>query len=460
MVEPGTSALTAAPPASRPSLARGPSWPAIGLMTGLVLILIAAVVPPLFGWTVHALGIAPVSARWDPRVGWGTGPALLLGIATVRWAPQLAGSLRWRRLLAGSFVLGAGWLSALATVDGWHGIGHVLGTNDEYLPTARRVTSISALLHEFVARIPATSASPWPTHVAGHPPGALLFFIALVRSGLGGGLAAGWVVVLIAATTPLAVLVALRALGAESSARRVAPVLVVGPAAIWTAVSADAMFAAVAAWALCALAIAATARGTRAMIGWSLCAGLLFGACLLLSYGLALLAVPALAVLLIARNPRPLLGAVAGVLVVVLGCAAAGFLWWQGFTALHGRYYAGLARVRPAAYWVWADLAALCVCAGPLLGASIGVVAQRARRLRALDGPDRTVVLLTLAACACIGLADLSFMSKAETERIWLPFVPWLLLGAALLPEAWRRRALAGQVTVALLVQTLLFTHW
>ena len=44
-------------------------------------------------------------------------------------------------------------------------------------------------------------------------------------------------------------------------------------------------------------------------------------------------------------------------------------------------------------------------------------------------------------------------MSKAEVERIWLPFVPWILLSCALLPEGWRRRGLVLQLAVALAVQ-------
>ena len=60
---------------------------------------------------------------------------------------------------------------------------------------------------------------------------------------------------MIAATTALAVLVTLRALGAEAVARRAAPFLVLGPAAVFMAVSADAVFAAVAAWGLAALAV-------------------------------------------------------------------------------------------------------------------------------------------------------------------------------------------------------------
>jgi hypothetical protein len=51
-------------------------------------------------------------------------------------------------------------------------------------------------------------------------------------------------------------------------------------------------------------------------------------------------------------------------------------------------------------------------------------------------------------------------MSKGEVERIWLPFVPWLLVLCALLPGRWRRLTLALQVLTALLVQHLLVTGW
>ena len=53
-----------------------------------------------------------------------------------------------------------------------------------------------------------------------------------------------------------------------------------------------------------------------------------------------------------------------------------------------------------------------------------------------------------------------SLATKAEVERIWLPFVPWLLLGTALLPEGARRPALAVQVIAAFGIQHLLATPW
>ena len=80
----------------------------------------------------------------------------------------------------------------------------------------------------------------------------------------------------------------LRRLGAEDVARRAAPFLVLAPAAIWVAVSADAVFAAVAAWGLAALAVASPPTGPTAVAGGR-AAGLLLGLLPLLSYGLLLL---------------------------------------------------------------------------------------------------------------------------------------------------------------------------
>ncbi|MGW5672640.1 hypothetical protein ACWEVO_32705, partial [Micromonospora sp. NPDC003776] len=67
-------------------------------------------------------------------------------------------------------------------------------------------------------------------------------------------------------------------------------------------------------------------------------------------------------------------------------------------------------------------------------------------------------VLLPAGAALVVLTADLSGMSKAEVERIWLPFVVWLLVAAAHLPAPARRWWLAGQALTALAVNHLLFT--
>ncbi|SDD75742.1 hypothetical protein [Nocardioides lianchengensis] len=439
-----------------------PWVPWIGLVGCLLLVAAAFAVPALRDWDVwpraprsRADGeLAPLHGYWEPKLfGPGTLPAVLVAVLGWRYGSAFAGRLSWRRLLLVSYVVAVVWLLALALVDGTDGISRVLGSDYEYLPSAREVTDVPALLDGYVARIPMDAANNWPTHPAGHPPLALLFFVGLVKVGLGGDLVAGLVVIVLAATTAPAVLTTLRTLGSEVVARRAAPFLVLTPAAVFMAVSADALFAAVGAWGIACLAVAATRTGP-AWIGWSVLAGLVLGASVLMSYGLPLLGLVCLAVLTAARSWRPLPIAVLAALAPVLLFAALGFSWWEAYPVLHDRYWDGIAADRPASYWLWGNLAALAVSAGPLLGASLVYAGAAWRRV------DRAALLLVAGAAAAIVAADLSRMSKAEVERIWLPFIPWLTLSAALLPERWRRWGLGLQVLSALVVQQLLYTSW
>jgi hypothetical protein len=431
----------------------------IGLSVAGVLIAGAIAIPATTGWKVYVT-FPPLHAQWSPHLGPGTVPAVALAFLAIRYGVDVAARVRWRTLLIGAFAAGLLWLASLALVDGPSGLGAILDSRHEYLRTARAITDVSALLHEFVSRIPIDAVDNWPAHVAGHPPGAVLFFWVLVQLGLGAWPAAGSAVVLLAATTPIAVLVTLRRLDAETSARAAAPFLVLGSAAIWMAVSADGVFTVFAAWGLCCLAVAATSRSRWAVAGSGLASGLLLGFCVFLSYGMLLLGLLALAVFLAARNWLPLPWALAGAVGVAGSFWFAGFAWWQAYPVLVERYWDGIASKRPGGYWVWGNLAALAFSAGPIVGAALATALARARRLLDPQRTDRVVVLLTLGATAAILLADLSMMSKAEVERIWLPFVPWLLVSVALLPERWRRYCLAGQLCFALLVQHLLSTGW
>ena len=431
-----------------------------GVTIAVILVALAMAVPAVLDWDVHVRHFPPLHADWDPRVGPGTVPAVVLALLAAWRAVDLAERMRWRTLLVTAYLAGVGWMLSLALVDGRAGVGQILGTNYEYLRTARATTDLHHTLETYVSRIPYDAEpSNWPVHIAGHPPGALTFFVVLVRLGLGSDLAAGLVVTLLAATTAVAVLVTLRTLGAEPAARRAAPFLVLGPAAVWQCVSADGMFAAVAAGGIAALAVAASRSRRASALAWSLVSGLLLGCCVMLSYGLPLLALLALAVLAVARSWRPLLPAAVAALAVVLTYAAFGFAWWDALPALHQRYWDGVASRRPAAYWMWGNLAALTVSAGPLVGAGLAQLAVRAREGRR-DAGVRVVLWLSGAAVAMVAAADLSQMSRAEVERIWLPFVPWLLVSCALLPDRWRRPGLVLQVAVALAVQHLLSTGW
>ena len=446
-------------------------WAAVGWVGCVALMLAAVLVPRLTGWNVRINDWPPLHGEWDPRVGPGTlaaaGIAALVTWQSARWAELLP----WRRLLLVTYGVCLAWILALATVDGLDGIGQILEDDYEYLPTARRrADDFPAMLEEYVSRI-SYDAYPrnWPVHIAGHPPGAVLFFIVLVRIGLGGGLAAGLVVTAVAATTALAVMTTLRVLGAEDQARRAAPYLAVGPAAIWQGVSGDAVFAAVGCWGVATLAAAAVARRPGVAAAWSVVAGLLLGYLVMMSYGLwlyGLIAVVTLGLGVTLRTTArwapfaivlPLTAVVAA--GVVGAFAAYGFLYWDAVPELRERYVEGVGGRRPASYWVWGGLGAFGFSAGPAVGASVGVLLWQVRH-RVRGASTKVVTWLAAAGVAMVLLADASQMSKAEVERIWLPFAPWALAACALLPSRWWRVGIGLQVVAALVVQHLVRTTW
>ena len=436
-----------------------------GAMTSVLLLALAATIAHLPGVEVHAGPAAPLFAEWRPRLGVGTPPVLLLfaWCATDRlW--HASHTETWGRLLVGAWLLGLAWMVSLALVDGLAGIGSVLTHHTEYLVSARSVDDVGELLRTFVARIPLNAKGHWPVHVAGHPPGALLVFVGLDRLGLGSGLASGLVVCALAATTPVSVAVAGRALGFAPQIRTVLPFLVIGPFALWQAVSADAVFAATAGWtvALAALAARATRPGRAGCL--AIGSGMLLGVCALLSYGLPLVGFLVVAAMAAGagwslRMARLIVAAaLAGAAVLAL-LAVLGYSYWEAYPALHQRYWDGLAAARPNSYWLWGNLAVLTVSAGPVMWGCLTAALPRLRV--ALYRPtEHPLLVLVTGATVAMAVADLSLMSKAEVERIWLPFLPWLLLSTALLPTRWRRRALVGQAFIAVLTQHLLATPW
>ena len=398
---------------------------------------------------------APLSGRRLAHIGWGTPAAVAIAAAVVGWGPAVAQRLSWRPLLALTWLTGFGWATALALIDGFNqGFASKFTGRDDYRYEIARFADIGAALHVFTSRIRDGAPDSWNTQVSGHPPGAILVFVGLDRIGLGGATGAGVVVTAVGASAAAAILVTLRALGEEAVARRAAPFLAVAPAAIWIAVSADAFFAGVVAWGLALLAWAAT-RSTRCPTAAAITAGVLLGLGIYLSYGLVLMAVPAVAILLAARTPRPLIGALLGALAVAAAFAAAGFWWFDGYAEVRVRYYQGVGAARPYLYWVWANCASL-LCAVGLASAAALPRALSWPKLRA----STPLHVLVAAFLVAVTLADLSGLSKAETERIWLPFALWILAAAALLPPASHRFWLALQAGGALAINHLILTNW
>ena len=432
-----------------------------------ILVVAAFVVPHLhLGWlspVVHQppgeyrilAGTAPLLGSWMPHASPATPCAVILAIAVVGWGPMMARRMPWLVLVATAWLTALAWTMALTLIDGWK-IGFVdrIAGSFNYLFDVHHVHGIHAFFQHYASHIPSPRPGSWDIESSAHPPLGLLTFVLLHRMGLSGPAWASLFVVVVGTSAAAAVLIAVRTLSGEHVARRVAPFVALAPAAVWIGVSADAYYAGVAAWALTLLALAA-AGTVRHAVFLALASGVLFGCTVYLSYGLILMAIPATAVLFSARNYRPLVPAGLGALAVAALVTALGFWWFTGLALLRQRYLSTIAMDRPFAYWVWGDLAAL-ICA---IGLPAAVALRRAFdgvRLRARSG----INVLLVSMVAAVAVADLSGMSKAETERIWLPFAVWLVAAPALLPRRSHRYSLAVQAVGALIINSLLHTTW
>jgi hypothetical protein len=159
---------------------------------------------------------------------------------------------------------------------------------------------------------------------------------------------------------------------------------------------------------------------------------------------------------------RPWLVSTAGVALVAGLHLALGFSWFTGLARLRVRYYQQTAADRPYAYFVWANLAAWLVAWSPLLAyGAVRAVAVLVRARRTGWTQDLVVALVSLAGTAGALLADLSALSKAETERIWLAFGVAAYAAMALVHSRWGAAvALVLTAGWAIMVNSLLDTGW
>jgi len=390
------------------------------------------------------LGAPPLFGQWDLDLGPGVLPAVGVAAAVTLLAPSLAATLRWRPLLGTAALAALTWAVALALTEGPDGIHVPLQGPSDYLASVPAVGSPGEFLSTFTDRI-----DGYATHVRSHPPGMVLALWGLGELGLGGSWPAAVLILLIAASAVPAVLIATRAVAGESVARRAAPFVVLAPGAVWIATTADALFMGVGAWAVALTILAIKARGARADL-LAAGGGIVFGLAIFLSAGLALLAAIPLGVAAAAGRLRPLAVTALGAGSVVLAFAAAGYWWFDGFAAIREQYAGSVASTRPYDFFLLANLAAFALAAGPATAAGLALLRHRA------------TWLLVGGALVAVLLADLSGMSKAEVERIWLPFLPWVLIAAVALPRGRRvrRAALGAQAGLAIAIQVGVAMIW
>ncbi len=421
------------------------------LVTSSVLALYLAllVIANRWGESLLARGVRlqimtpPLNGALDWRPGRSVVPAAICGVVLLVGLPQVSARCRWSTVLVVSALGSIAWAITLALVDGSEALTEPLLRN-QYLNSIYQVGDLHSYLATFTERLPG-----YNIHTKGHPPGFVVLLWAMDHLGFGG---VRWEAALVfagGAAAVVAVMVAVRDVAGDVVARRSAAFLVLTPAAIaWT--SGDPFFAGVGAWAV-TLVILATGRSGRRRDSLAVAGGMLFAWAAFLSYGLVVLAVIPVVIAVWRRTLRPLAIAGGVMLAVTLAVwAGTGFAWWEGLAATRVQYFRGVGGRRPYDYFLLGNIAAFAVAIGPATAVALARVRQR------------PLAVLVGAAVAVVVVADVSGMSKAEVERIWLPFVPWVMAaGAVLMTTRWITRGwLAVQVGSALLVAVAIRAPW
>lgn len=385
-------------------------------------LLLAGVGLAMTGGAVHAgarLGTA--SAPFVGHYRLELGPASLLapvvgGCILLAVATGVVERLSWRWLLFCAYVGALAWALALAVVEGSSGLADAVTDRDDYYVD---VPAAGADIAKFLAGFVANSAEH-AVATRQHPPGPILFLWSLNAVGLDRPLLLGLLITALGCLTVPLVLIATRSLCGELSARRLAPVLVLAPYAIWVAVSMDAVTATLSAAMVTAGVLASEhhRRGPPAIL-WALLSGLLLGVSALFSYAAPWLALSVICVYFVRR--RPLLNVVTGTaaLVPLALAQAAGFVWADGLTAAQADFSIRVEPQRSAVLWSLVSLVVLVLACGPAIVAS-------GRKIRRTPGWP----FLAGAGVAVI-FAVGAGLARGEMEHAWLPYFPWLLVAAA-----------------------------
>ncbi len=345
--------------------------------------------------------------------------------------------MAWRRLLIEAWLACAAFATAIQARSGPSLLAHPLNDSQDYLAALPQIRSLLDFYRTY-----GDNVLQYPVHIQSHPPGFITLAWLLKHIGLGSPYVMATICILVGASAVPAALLAASEVASQKLARRAAPFLVFGPIVLFIATTADALYSGLFAWGAY-LVIRSIRTGVRSALG----GGVALGLALYCSYGVApLLLLPGVYVVH-RRAWKSAVVASVGALAVAAIFTELGFNWFVGLDATRRAYKLSVPG-RPYYFFVFNNLAAFAIAIGPA-----AIVALR--RLR-----DRRLWLLVGAAAAALLLADVSGLSKAEVERIWLPFAPWLLLATAAIPDGLARRWLAVQAAAAIVLQLCLITPW
>lgn len=409
------------------------------------------------------LGAAPLVGLnfrdgWDWRFGWGLVGAAVVA-ASVVWSIWTNRWSTWsiRTVVAVTALATGTFAVLLALTDGRDGLLRGADDETEYLANLDILPGAREFVRNFV-----TDIDRYSVHVRGHPPGFLLVLNGFDAIGLVGA----WPVVALSLAgtmlLPVAVLTAIGIVADDAWVRRVAPLLAFSPYALWMMTSADAVFAACGAWAVTTWLLALRSRG-RVAVAWGIASGLLLGALLFMTYGGATLTLVLVVPTVVAWRQRRagVVPALAGVLMATIAVTAVflalGFWWLDGARETQRQYWAGTAQFRPFGYFMIANLAVALIAVGPVGFAGL-VEFWRHRKPPPMAWPLVAGAVLALLA------SHLSQYTRAEVERIWLLFYPWLMVAAGVPALTHRPRSLAALVAVqasaAIVLQAALVSKW
>jgi len=399
------------------------------------------------GLIVRRFTDTPIGVPWPPALGnpdLGVHPLLALSLALFAAAVVLCPRLLDERLTPGrvALILFAGTLALrLALAAGRGGTGEwdkvfdearSFEAPNEYLPALPTVDlGPGYFLDRFAELVPSM-----PVHVAGHPPGLplVMHFLGLDTPAR----LAAFCIVVGAIAAPLTYGLA-RELLEERGARLAGLLMAISPQALMFGVTtADAVYATLgllAAWPL-----ARASRRAR-LLG----AVMLFVATL---FAWSLLAIGAWAAILAWRRhglrSAIELSAICGVVLLALHGAFAALTGFDPIGTVRATeevYRLGIASIRPYWYWLFGSPVGFLL----VLGIPITWLALR----ELARGTDEAVAIFAVLAIAAV----MGF-TKAETERIWLFFAPFVCLAAA--RGLARRPQLLVPVAAALAAQALL----